>query len=75
MPRQPMGFELRGLEIALTNRTAWRWDGVGRASSGRTCAASCWAHRAGIPYPWSQGEYLGNARPRRAASQGHRSRC
>lgn len=39
MPRQPMGFEIRGLEIALTNWTARRWDGAGRASSGRTCAA------------------------------------
>lgn len=30
---------------------------------------------AGGPYPGSRGGYLGNARPRRAAFQGRRSRC
>lgn len=39
MPRRPMGFGLRGLEIALANRTARGWDGAGRASCGRTCEA------------------------------------
>lgn len=34
-----MGFGLRGLEIALTNRTVRGRNGAGRASSARTCAA------------------------------------
>lgn len=71
LPRRPMGFGLRGLEIALTNRTARGWNGAGWASSGRTCAAGVTAAtllraRGWRPLPGVPGRVPGQ----RTSSQG-----